>query len=396
LSPTQRLEISPYLQYRDIDHPISEVIAQISQDWGAELRYENTSSVGGFGSRLTVGVQPALGHIQNKQFQNVGGEHGAVTRDELDRASTLAAYFEEALSLSSRWTATVGARLERATRKVEDRFLTNGDQSDDRTFDAFSPRFGLLGQLTRNTQLFANVSRTVEPPLLLELSSFGNAGGFIPLSTQRAWQYEVGGRARALGLDWDVSLYDIELRDELLNLNVQPFPGAPFTVPTYRNAPRTRHAGVEAGMAFTKWVGLLSRGDVRDAIGARLAYTYNRFTYEEDPNFAGNALPGAPRHYVSAELSYQHPSGVKIVPNVEWVPESYYVNSANTERNDAWSNVGVRAEWALERAGAVLFASAQNLANRTYSASVQVDNAAGRFFEPADPRSFYLGMRWAR
>ena len=396
LSPTQRLEISPYLQYRDIDHPIFEVIAQVSQDWGAELRYENTRSVGGFGSRLTVGVQPALGNIQNKQFQNAAGEHGALTRDELDRATTLAAYFEEALSLSSHWTATVGARVERATRKVEDRFLSNGDQSDDRTFDAFSPRFGLLGQLTRSTQVFANVSRTVEPPLLLELSSFGNSGGFIPLAMQRAWQYEIGGRTRALGLDWDVSLYDIELSDELLNLNVQPFPGAPFTVPTYRNAPRTRHAGVEAGMSFTKWVGLLSRGDVRDAVGARLAYTYNRFTYEQDPTFAGNELPGAPKHYVSAELSYQHPSGFKVVPSVEWVPTAYYVNSANTEQNAAWSNVGLRAEWALQRTGAVLFASGQNLANRRYSASVQVDNAAGRFFEPADPRSFYLGMRWAR
>lgn len=396
LSPTQRLEISPYLQYRDIDHPIFEVIAQITQDWGAELRYENTARLFGLTNRLTVGVQPALGNVQDKQFQNAGGEHGNLTRDERDRATSLALYVENALNVGARVTATLGGRLERSTRRVDDRFLSNGDQSDERDFDAFSPRAGVIVRLTRATQLFANASRTVEPPLLLELSSFGNSGGFIPLAMQSAWQYEVGSRTRALGVEWDLSLYDIELRDELLNLNVQPFPGAPFTVPTYRNAPRTRHAGVEVGGAFMKWVGLLSRGDLRDAVGARLAYTYNRFTFEEDPMHAGNDLPGAPRHYLSAELRYEHPAGIRILPNVEWVPVSYFVNSANTDRNDAWSNVGVRAEWSLERAGAVLFLSAQNLANRRYSGSVQVDNAAGRFFEPSDPRSLYAGMRWAR
>jgi TonB dependent receptor. len=41
-----------------------------------------------------------------------------------------------------------------------------------------------------------------------------------------------------------------------------------------------------------------------------------------------------------------------------------------------------------------VFAAGQNLANRRFSQSIQVDNAAGKSFEPADPRSFYAGMRW--
>jgi hypothetical protein len=28
------------------------------------------------------------------------------------------------------------------------------------------------------------------------------------------------------------------------------------------------------------------------------------------------------------------------------------------------------------------------------SLSVQVDNAAGRYYEPSDRRAFYVGMRW--
>lgn len=394
LTPNQRLEVSPYLQYRDIDHPIFEVIAQISHDWGAEVRYENSASLFGRGNRFTLGVQPALGNVQNKQFQNNAGQHGALTRNEHDRATTLAIYAENALSLSQRLTASAGLRVERSGRKVDDFFLTNGDQSDSRTYDALSPRVGLLAQLTRATQLFANASRTVEPPLMLELTSFGNPGGFIPLKAQSAWQYEVGGRTRQLGVSWDVSLYDIELKDELLNLNVQPFPGAPFTVPTYRNAPRTRHAGIEAGASFQRWIGLLARGDVRDAISGRVAYTLNRFTFTDDPSFKGKDIPGAPRQYVAGELKYQHPAGFSIAPSIEWVPASYFLNSPNTVTNGAWTNVGLRGEWVLEKVGASVFVAAQNLLDARYSGSVQVDNAAGRYYEPSDPRSLYAGLRW--
>jgi iron complex outermembrane receptor protein len=396
LSNTQRLEISPYLQYRDIDHPIFEVIAQISQDWGAEVRYETTAPVAGLGNRLSIGVQPALGNVQNKQFQNSAGRHGPLTRDELDRAATLALYAEDALSLSKRVVATAGLRAEHDARRAEDRFLSNGNQSDTRGYHGVSPRMGLMIDLTRTTRVFANASHTMEPPLLLELTSFGNPGGFIPLRAQNAWQYEIGTRTRQLGVSWEMSLYDIELRDELLNENVQPFASAPFTVPTYRNVPSSRHTGLEAAASVQEWMRLFARGDVRDMIGARVSYTYSRFRFVDDSAFAGNDLPGAPRHYVVGELTYEHPSGFRLTPSMEAVPRAYAVNSANTARNSAWAAFGLRADWSIYTLGSTVFASVQNLTNARYSASVQVDNATGRFFEPADPRSFYVGMRVER
>ena len=44
----------------------------------------------------------------------------------------------------------------------------------------------------------------------------------------------------------------------------------------------------------------------------------------------------------------------------------------------------------------VIAADAARPAQGIYSGSVQVDNAAGNYFEPADPRSFYAGLRWQR
>ena len=394
LSANQRLDISPYMQYRDINHPIFEVISQISHDYGAEVRYENTHALGSLDNRFTLGFQPAHESLINKQYVNQQGKHGAATKDQHDQASTLALYAEDVVSLTSQLSAVFGLRAEKATRETKDNFLSNGDQSDKRTYNPVSPKLGFIYSMrSGNAQVFGNASRSYEPPLLLELNSL-TVPGYIDLDGQSAWQYELGARGRKIGLNWDLSLYDVELRNEILNINVPPFPNAPFTVPTYRNAPKTRHSGLEAGLSYQLPGALFVRGDVSDHLTLRTSYTLASYTYVDDPNYKGNDIPGAPHQVLAAEIKYNHPSGFSLAPSVEWIPQAYFVDSQNTVKNDGWTNLSLRAEWATSY-GMTLFAAGQNLANRNFSQSVQVDNAAGKFFEPADGRSFYAGLRWS-
>jgi iron complex outermembrane receptor protein len=385
LAPNQRLEISPYAQYRTIDHPIFQVINQESRDWGAEARYENSAPLLGRTNRFTLGVQPAWLDMDNRQFENLAGRHGELRKNQKDQAVALAAYGENALALSARLTAVVGLRVDHTIRKSRDAYLADGDQSDHRVFDAVLPKIGVLYALPSVAgQVYANVSRSSEPPLLLELNSL-TVPGFIDLEAQNAWQAEVGVRGATRGVRWDVAAYDAELHDEILNLNVQPFPGAPFTVPTYRNVPRSRHYGLETGLEATLPVGV-----------ARVAYTFAHYRFVNDPVYGDNELPGAPRHHLQAQLRLQHRSGVSLTPSVEWVPSSYFVDSGNTQSNHGWATLGLRAEYAVPRLGLMAFAAGQNLTDTRYAASVQVDNGAGQSLEPADGRSFYVGFQWAR
>lgn len=395
ISPSQRIELSPYMQYRGIDHPIFEVISQVSHDYGAEIRYENTADLGTMSNRLTIGFQPAYESLLNKQYRNDGGSHGPLTKDQHDRATNLGFYAEDMMSLTKRFSVVAGLRADRATRATRDFFLSNGDQSDDRTYTPVSPKLGFIySSRSGVTQIFGNASRSFEPPLLLELNSL-TVPGYIALEGQSAWQYELGGRGRALGFSWDLSAYDVELRNEILNMNVQPFPGAPFTVPTYRNAPRTRHTGLEAGLSYQVPGSIFVHDDIGDHVSLRTSYTLARYSYVQDPDYEGNDIPGAPRQVLNTEIRYTHPSGLSITPSVEWVPQPYFVDSQNTVRNDGWSNISLRADWTTSF-GMTVFVAGQNLADRRFSQSVQVDNAAGRFFEPADARSFYAGLRLTR
>lgn len=385
LGDHQRLEISPYVQYRDIDHPIFQVIAQESRDWGAEVRYENSGPLFGRENRFTLGLQPAWLDMDNRRFENLAGSHGELRKDQKDRAVNLALYGENALAVTPRLTAVLGARLDHAIRKSRDAYLADGDQTDHRVFDAVLPRVGLLYDLpTLGGRLYANVSRSSEPPLLLELNNL-SVPGFIDLRAQKAWQLELGLRGAARGVRWDLAVYDVELDDEILNQNVQPFPEAAFTVPTYRNAPRTRHYGLETGVELDLPVGV-----------GRVAYTFARYRFVSDSLFTGNEIPGAPRHHLAAQLRMQHRSGFALTPSLEWVPSGYFVDSENTERSAGWTTLGLRAEYAVAPLGLTAFVAGQNLTDKRYAASVQVDNASGSSFEPADGRCFYAGFQWSR
>ena len=393
LGEGRRLDVAPYAQLRDIVHPIFQVIDQDSRDLGLEVRYEQNRPLWGRNNRLTLGVQPAWGSIDNRNFENVGGQSGALRKHQDDTALGLGLYAENALPLTDAVTATAGLRYDRAVREVDDHFLDNGDQSDRRVYTAWQPRLGLLVDLDdRGTQVFANASRSFEPPLLLELNSLA-VPGFIQLEAQDAWQFELGTRGRRGPWQWELALYDIELRDEIHNQNVEPFPGAGFTVPTYRNSEKSRHYGIEAGFGYFLPIPVFTRSGGGDELAIEAAWTFARNRYVADDLFGDNGIPGAPEHIVQARLTWTHPAGLSVAPNLEWVPGSYSVDSANSVENDGWSVLGLRVAWDIPDSGLDLFIEGRNLGDQHYSGSVNVDDAAGRFFQPSDGRSFVAGLR---
>jgi iron complex outermembrane receptor protein len=394
LGPEQRLDVAPYFQYRDIVHPIFRVIDQISRDVGVEARYESTVPLGAHDNRFVLGVQPTFGNVDDKQFENVGGEKGDLAKDQRDEAGGLAVYLEDVLSFAPRLSAVAGLRYDRSRRAVEDDFLSDGDQSDERTFEAVQPKIGFLVEVPEiGGQVFGNASRIYEPPLLLELNSL-TVPGFVDLDAQDAWQFEVGTRGSMGPWRWQLSAFDIEIDDEILNVNVRPFPDAPFTVPTYRNADETRHRGLEAGLELSAPVSLLGSEEGGERAGFRMAYTLSSFEYVSDPDFEGNEIPGIPDHVFQLEAEYAHPVGLSIAPSLEWVPGDVFVDSANTVSSDGWFTFGLRGEWRIDAVGAVAFAEARNLTDEVYSPTFSIDDAAGRFFQPADGRSLYAGIRW--
>jgi iron complex outermembrane receptor protein len=395
------LEWATQLNYQDLDHPLAfAIIDDTTYSYSTELRYLTAAPLLGRGNRFTAGVQYFGTRQNDAQFQNVTGNRGARIKNQVNIASTVGLYAENQHDVVPAVSLVTGGRLQYTYDAVRDRFLADGNQSDSVDFFGASPKVGFVWRPAPAVQVFGNASHAYEPPLLLELTAPGQIGGDLSqLEAQTSWQFELGTRgAWGERFRWDVSAYDIEVWDEIQNVNVQPFPGAPFTIPRFQNIDRSRHTGVEVGgdlLLVKDLAPRLGLGAVGDALRARLAYTWSRFVFVNDPVFDGNDLPGAPTHQVNAELRYDHGSGFWIAPGAEIVPHGYFVDSANTARTPSYALVNLRAGYEYRPWRLGVFFEARNLADTSYVSAVAVDDANRRYFYPGDGRAFYGAVSWS-
>ena len=402
LAESQTLDWFTQLNYQYLDHPLSfAVINQNTHNWGSELRYLLTAPLLGFKNRLTLGSQYSQTRQLEQYFDNIRGNHGVKGRDQMNKATNIGLYAEEQFNLTNALALVLGGRLQYVRRAIGDAFLRDGNSSGSIEYIDVSPKVGFVWNVHPTVQVYGNASRAYEPPLLLEITSPGQLSSDLHLlNPQKAWQFEVGTRSTTNEwLWWDIAVYDIELWDEIQNVNIQPFPNAPFTIPRFRNIDRSRHLGAELAADLllskdvNKWLGGYTMGDT---LRLRTAYTWSRFTFVDDVNFRNNDIPGAPEHALRTELRYDHPTGFWFAPNLEVIPTGYFVNSENTVRSNPYTLVNLRAGYRLKPWNLDIFFEARNLTDKQYMSSIVVDDANGRFIEPGDGRAFYAGVsyRW--
>ncbi len=93
------------------------------------------------------------------------------------------------------------------------------------------------------------------------------------------------------------------------------------------------------------------------------------------PTFGNNLLPGAPPQYIRAELLYKHPSGFSIGPNIEWVPQAYYVDSANTLTTEPYMLWGFKAAYDDQKNFSA-YIEGRNLLDKAYISSASIIDRA--------------------
>ena len=235
---------------------------------------------------------------------------------------------------------------------------------------------------------------------MLELTAPGQLGGDLSeLEAQKAWQFEVGHpRARRRPARWDVAVYDIELWDEIRNVNVQPFPVAPFTIPRFQNIDRSRHTGVEAGGDVLLVEDLAARvglGSAGDRAPRSAPPTRGRASSSSTirPS-ATTTFPARPSTSSAPSSATTTRSGFWVAPGMEVVPTA--TSSTARTRDARGLHARQRRAWATtcKPWNLSVYFEARNLTDITYTSSVVVDSANGRFFEPGDGRAFYGGVAW--
>jgi iron complex outermembrane receptor protein len=375
-----QLHSTAYVTAKRLDNPVFTYINRDSDDAGIRLDWQSG------GHRF--GLFSQWGQQDERRRENEGGLPGAERLYRQQQAQTHTAFYQYSTPwLGPELTAQLSLQGIFASRDIDEQWPQR--IISDRSYSQLNPRLALMYQAAENIQWYTSLSRSFEPPSFAELNNGNQPGINSPVKAQSANTLELGTRGLNNSLNWDLGIYYSQLQNEFIRFR---FPdGATRTT----NADDSIHWGLEAHLRWQMTEGLFTSGD---QLSLSTQYLYNRFTLDDDPTYGDNRIPGIPEHYLLTQLSYHHPSGWAITPNIEWVPTAWHVDLANSYRADGYLLTGLSLAYTSVN-GFEFFLDAKNLTDRKHiTTTLPIPDAGGtdgNYFYSGEGRALYTGFRWS-
>jgi iron complex outermembrane receptor protein len=385
---------------RDLENPQSFAIVEFDRVlYGASLRGQYNVGSGARMLRLALGADLLNQSDDRVNFFNCAGRTGAgrpaancpteadkgvVTLDQRERVRGLGAFARAEFAPLEQLAFTGTLRSDRTRFSVDDHRATDPDLAHgSRTLSAVTPMVGVNWRIGPLMALYANLASSFETPTTTELANQpdGSGGMNRELKPQHGTTYEVGFKGVRGVFGYDLSVFHIETKDELIPFEIPGGGGRRF----FRNAGRTTRDGAEAGVSAA--LGALALG----ATATFLTYEYDEFEVG-GTSFNGKRVPGVTPRMFSAHATFRQPWWLAALEaqHVARLP----ANDANTDYADAYTLLNARVALSLRgRVSAQPVIGTDNLLDETYAANVVVNATGGRYFEPGPGRVFYVGLR---
>jgi len=290
-----------------------------------------------------------------------------------------------------------GLNLNSTSYDLDDEMPTESlDQSGTYRYETVaSPLLGVLYKLTPERVLYATVSHGFSAPGVEEtLTPSGEIN--TDLRPETGINYEIGLKADWLdgSLYTEVALYTIQIENLLVARRIaeDQYVGI--------NAGETSHTGIEITLK-----GRRSLGD-KWLLQPYISGSYQHYRFvdfiDDENDFSGNALTGAPTHQANVGLEVSCSTGIRFRANLLNIGE-IPLNDANTEYAEGYALLNVQASYRFsltEKLQISVKGGINNLLDQNYAASI-LPNAVGfggnapRYFYPGDPRNGYLGISLA-
>jgi iron complex outermembrane receptor protein len=392
---------SVYGGSRSLDNPLTFAIVEIGRhSYGGSLAARGEASTGVLRHSISAGVDLQYQNDLRRNFVTcadtvplagvtascpyAGQERGAVTLDQRERVSSAGFYASDEIPLGARAGLTAAVRADRVRFEVSDRLITATDPNDsgNRTLSAVSPSVGVVFKAATAQSIYANISNAFETPTATELGNHpdGSAGLNPDLNAQRSTTLEAGAKGWIGALHYDASLFTTGVRDELVPYEIPGSNGRRY----FRNVGKTGRRGAEAAVDATA-----------GPVNLSVAYTLFRFRFERYSNgsidYSGNAIPGAPAQRVQAALRLGSTSRFVVVETE--AAGRTWLDDANSARAPGYAVAHLRSGVTKTRSPRIsLVGGVNNVFDRIYAASIAVNAARGKYYEPASRRTFYAGL----
>ncbi len=321
------------------------------------------------------------------------GTLGRLRRDENNVVESRDVYAQLESRIGTGWRLHAGVRASEVEFRGEDHFLANGDDSGRARYDSINPTVGVVYRASQSSSVYASYGRGFETPTLNELAyrPDGSAGFNTSLEPARSNNYEVGAKAVASPtLRGTFAAFYIDTKDDIV---VRTNAGGRST---FANAGATRRRGIEASVGWEP-TSALSFYASAAAIRAEFAEPFLTCTAAPctQPTVlvaAGNRLPGVPSYTAYAEAKYR-------LRDIDFIFEGHAqselrVDDRNTDAAPGYAtlNAAIARTFSVGASSLRAFIRVDNLLNARTIGSVIVNEANGRYFEPAPGRTWLAGL----
>ena len=333
---------------------------------------------------LAFGVDYDHQDDDRQRFDNNDGAIGNLGFDQNEQVESIGFYIQGEYRLNDAWAVQAGLRYDELSYDVTDRYIANGDSSGSLDFDEVSPSLGVNFK-TAGGVLFANYSSSFETPTTTELANPDASGGFNPeLRPQLANNYELGFKGTIDDLFYEVSLFQIDLRDELIPYELEEFPGRTF----YSNAGASDRTGVETALRWQH-----ESGFAIDASYTWSDFIFDEFADDDGNDFSGNQMPGLPGQFGYVGLNYATGNGFSGLLETRYSGD-LYANNDNSVNVESYLVSNLRFSIDIESSKLLfrVYAGVNNLFDESYNNNIRINAFGDRFYEPAPTRNFYAGL----
>lgn len=338
--------------------------------------------------RFSVGASLDLATVDSRYFSESGGSR-SLDADGDGRRIGLGAFAHLVATPTDRLRWTLGARVD----FLSDVFGPEDGGSDfSGSHVAFSPKAGVniryVESARTSGRAWFSASRTFKAPTLDQLFDqrpipvpfppFSVTTSNPDLDPQRGTSVEAGAYHEITGpsarLSGTVTLYHVEMRDEL-DFDVQSL--------RYINIGRSRHRGVEFGLAVT--------GGTASAF---TSLTVQNAIARAGDN-VGKRLKAIPRQLLSAGVNLS-PEGIGTATVSVTRTADMFIDDANTRRIPSWTRMDAQVARTIGPVSLVV--GARNLLDERINSTGFLDpSGSGQaYFYPAARRVLTVGLRHGR
>jgi len=252
------------------------------------------------------------------------------------------------------------------------------DRSD--SFDHLSPKLALRYMPNATTQIYARYANGFRIPQASRLYSMKAGYEDVTLDPETSNTYEIGFKKQfAKKSSVALSLYYMTIDD---------------TITRYKNDTTGDYYYDNGGSSIHQGVELEVQTALTAELATKIAYSYSKHNYDNDPKYGDNEMQKAPRTVANVRLFYTPKAVVGLRVMGEWQYTSkWWMDDAHTVAEyDGYSVANLKADYKLNKK-TTLFAKVTNITDERYA--VMANYAYGSYnYTPADPRSYYAGVSY--